>query len=147
MQITVDPELKPEDGKAILDALIAFNNKASGNNGPFADIGILLKNDAGKTEGGLTARLYYEWMFIELLFVPESLRGQNFGTRLMAEAERIARDRGLRGIWLDTFAFQARGFYEKLGYSIFGELADYPVGFSRYFLQKRLATTQLTGQE
>jgi len=41
--------------------------------------------------------------------------------------------------WLDTFEFQARGFYERLGYSCFGELPNYPVGFSRYFLKKTLA--------
>ncbi len=33
---------------------------------------------------------------------------------------------------------QARGFYEKLGYSVFGRLDDHPKGSARYFLNKRL---------
>ena len=77
-------------------------------------------------------------MFIELLFVPERLRGQGVGRQLMAEAERIAREHGLVGIRLDTFEFQARGFYEKLGFTVFGEIADHPPGSSRYFLSKLL---------
>jgi hypothetical protein len=55
----------------------------------------------------------------------------------MAEAEVFARQRGLLGVWLDTFSFQARPFYEKLGFSVFGTLHDHPAGGARYFMQKR----------
>lgn len=56
----------------------------------------------------------------------------------MGMAEAIAHDKGCVGVWLDTFSFQAPDFYQKLGYSVFGELKDYPPGYSRFFLQKRL---------
>jgi len=56
----------------------------------------------------------------------------------MEQAETIAREAGCTGIWLDTYEFQARGFYEKLGYTLFGTLDDYPVGQRRFFMQKRL---------
>ena len=88
--------------------------------------------------GGLTAHWYYNWMFVEYLYLPDELRGSGVGTQLIAEAEQLARRRGLDGIWLDTYDFQARGFYEKLGFTVFGELPDYPVGHKRFFLQKRL---------
>jgi len=136
MRIVVDPELKDDDFRIIRDNLYAFND--SRVDSPDGHLGVLLKDDAGATVGGLVARWYYGWMFVELLFVPETWRGQDFGTKLMAEAERYARDQGFTGIWLDTFGFQARGFYEKLGYTVFGELPDYPAGHSRYFLNKRL---------
>lgn len=55
----------------------------------------------------------------------------------MAEAEAIVR--GCHGAWLDTFEFQARPFYEHLGYNCFGTLPEYPKGFSRFFMQKMLA--------
>jgi GNAT superfamily N-acetyltransferase len=55
----------------------------------------------------------------------------------MARAETWSRERGLAGMWLDTFAFQARPFYEKLGFSVFGEIENHPRGSSRFFLQKR----------
>ena len=77
-------------------------------------------------------------MFIQYLFVPEDLRGQGVGTELMQRAEDWGRSQGLTGIWIDTFEFQARGFYEKLGFTVFGTLEDHPVGSRRYFLQKRL---------
>jgi hypothetical protein len=57
----------------------------------------------------------------------------------MVEAETIARERGYIGVWLDTFEFQARPFYEKLGYEIFGQLESGPGAIARYFLKKRFA--------
>ena len=136
MQIVVDPELKPEDAAAIRTGLHAYND--SRVDSPDGHLGILLKDHSGPTVGGLPPWWYSNWMFIELLFVPEQLRGQDFGTQLMAKAESYARERGMTGIWLHTFSFQARGFYEKLGYTVFGQLPDYPEGHSRFFLQKRL---------
>ncbi len=56
----------------------------------------------------------------------------------MAEGEEEALRRGCCSAWLDTFEFQARGFYERLGYSCFATLPEYPKGHSRYFLQKQL---------
>jgi GNAT superfamily N-acetyltransferase len=136
MRIVVDEQLNPHDEAIIRDRLVAFNDQriesAEGH------IGILVKNDAGQTVGGLTAHWYYNWMFVEYLYLPEELRGSGTGTELLAEAERLARRHGLDGIWLDTYDFQARGFYEKLGFAVFGELPDYPVGHKRFFLQKRL---------
>jgi len=70
--------------------------------------------------------------------VPESLRGRRIGSDLLSRAEAEARTRGCSNVWLDTFEFQARGFYERLGYRCFGELAEYPPGFSRYFMTKVL---------
>jgi hypothetical protein len=40
---------------------------------------------------------------------------------------------------LETLSFQARGFYERYGYSVFGELDDFPPGHRKYFLKKNLS--------
>jgi GNAT superfamily N-acetyltransferase len=79
----------------------------------------------------------YDWLAVELLFVPEDLRRSGVGSRLLCEAEDQARARGCIGAWLDTFSFQAREFYEQLGYSVIGTILDHPVGGARYFLTKR----------
>ena len=97
-----------------------------------------MHDEDGKAVGGLWGRLAYDWLFIELLAVPEQYRGQDHGTALMNEAERIARASGCTGIWLDTYEFQARGFYEKLGFEVFGTLEDHPAGQRRFFLRKHL---------
>jgi hypothetical protein len=58
----------------------------------------------------------------------------------MQELERRAAERGCPHAWVDTFSFQARPFYERLGYRVFGVLPDYPTGHERYFLCKALGT-------
>lgn len=80
----------------------------------------------------------YDWLIVELVFVPEQMRGQGVGSSLLARAEEAAHARGCVGVWLDTFSFQARGFYERLGYAVFGTVENHPVGGERYFLKKAL---------
>ena len=77
-------------------------------------------------------------MYVQFLGVPPELRGHGVGRELMQRVETLGRERGLIGVFLDTFEFQARPFYEKLGYSLFGTIDDHPRGQHRYFLQKRL---------
>ena len=137
MEIVLDTSPAEADRKAIQDALVAFNRSQTTLR-DYRDVAVLIRDDAGATIGGLSGYTSYRWMFIELLFVPEHLRGQNIGTKLMAQAEAHARSLGLVGIWLDTFSFQARPFYEKLGYSVFGTIDNYPPGGARYFLSKTL---------
>ena len=142
--ITYEAELRPESRAGILEGLVAFNRSQNPDwAGPRAEIGLLLKHpETDAVEGGLTARIGFGWMFIEYLFVPERLRGEGLGKRLMAQAETKAREQDCTGIWLDTFSFQARPFYEKLGFTVFGEIGDYPPGKSRFFLQKRLGRSE-----
>lgn len=138
LRIVAKDKISDADETAIREALRAHNRESSGFSGPSGELVLCLEDEAGLTKGGLTARYGYQWMFIELLIVPKDARGQDLGTKLMQQAEQVARDNSLVGIWLDTFAFQARGFYEKLGYNVFGEITDYPQSYSRYFLEKRL---------
>lgn len=137
LKIAIAENPTPEDREAVLEPLRAHNEH---NAGParMEPVAILLKDESGATVGGLWGKTSYDWLFVEFLAVPEAWRGQDIGTRLMREAEHIARARGCCGLWLDTFAFQARGFYEKLGFSVFGTLEDHPVGSRRFFLSKRL---------
>lgn len=90
----------------------------------------------GGALGGLCGTTSSGWLFVEPLFVPETLRGSGLGASLMRRAEQEAVRRGCRGAWLDTFSFQARGFYERLGYAVFGTIQDHPPGHRRHFMQK-----------
>ncbi len=92
----------------------------------------------GTFAGGLTGHISYGWLFVDLLWVADHVRSQGHGLNLMLGAEAEARLHGCRDAWLDTFSFQARDFYEKLGYVVFGELEDYPPGHRRFFMRKRL---------
>ncbi|WP_430390064.1 GNAT family N-acetyltransferase [Dyella sp. 20L07] len=130
------PNPTGEDREAIAEPLRRYNRSKV----PTLDIRPLvlaLQDEQGRTVGGLWGETALDWLHIDLLAVPESMRGKDVGSALMQRAETLARERGCIGVWLDTFAFQARGFYEKLGYTVFGEIADHPAGGARYFLSKR----------
>ncbi|WP_242195169.1 MULTISPECIES: GNAT family N-acetyltransferase [unclassified Pseudomonas] len=136
MEVSFD--VTAQEREAILKPLRAYNLSHTGNMA-FETIGILLRDPATQeVVGGLCGKISYGWMFIELLSIPDQMRTQGTGTRLMRAAEELARERQCVGIWLDTFSFQAPGFYRKLGFSEFGHIADYPAGHQRHFFQKRL---------
>jgi len=128
------------DGPETIEQLLRDYNRHNGPARNYQKLGILLKDDAGRTIGGLWGASRYRWLFIDHLFIPEHLRRTGLGTSLLHQAEDIARARDCIGVYLDTFAFQAPDFYQKLGYTIFGELKDFPPGASKFWLYKRLDT-------
>src|SRR5262249_60652756 len=83
--------------------------------------------------GGILGRTSLGLCFLDLVFLPEHLRGQDVGTRILTAAEEEARRRGFRAVVLYTISFQAPGFYEKRGYRAFGRIACDPPGTSRIF--------------
>lgn len=123
--------------KAFVEPLRQFNESQVGPS-EHRPLGILLHDEREQTIGGMWGATSYGWLFTQILFVPEHLRGRGFGTRLMRLAEEEALARGCHDAWLDTHEFQARPFYERLGYACFGELPDYPQGHSRFFMRKSL---------
>jgi GNAT superfamily N-acetyltransferase len=88
--------------------------------------------------GGLIGETHWGWFYINLMFIKEELRNRGFGHRILTLAEEKARQYGANHAYLDTFSFQAPGFYEKHGYRVFGELKDFPPGHQRYYLTKQL---------
>jgi GNAT superfamily N-acetyltransferase len=88
--------------------------------------------------GGAVGFMHWEWLFIHYLWVSGELRGGGLGAHLLGTAEAEGRERGCGAVWLDTFSFQAPGFYKRLGYRQFGQLDDFPPGHARHFLWKPL---------
>jgi GNAT superfamily N-acetyltransferase len=127
-----------EERLQILEPLRAYNAAQAGD-GKSEKFALFVRDEhTDAVIGGLHGRILYSWLFIELLVVPEQIRGQRMGSQLMGMAENLARERGCVGVWLDTFDFQAPDFYRKRGYEAFGQLDDYPPGHQRLFFQKRL---------
>jgi len=91
-----------------------------------------------KIAGGVIAVTYWDWLYIDLMWMKEELRGHGYGSKLLELAEEEARKRGAKHVYLDTFSFQAPEFYKRHGYQVFGELKDFPHGHQRYFLTKDL---------
>lgn len=99
---------------------------------------VALKDPDGVLIGGAECISAWQWMMVENVWVDEQHRKSGYGTRLLQQIEKEACRRGCTGICLDTFTFQAQGFYEKLGYEVFGELPDFPAGIQRIYMRKIL---------
>ena len=121
----------------VRDRLDLYNVAVTGVSA-YYPVNYFLKNARGETMGGLLASAWGGWLHITYLWVDESLRGQDWGTRLMDLAEAYARERRCHSVTLDTHSFQARPFYERRGYEVFGTLDDYPKGHKKFFLRKKL---------
>jgi GNAT superfamily N-acetyltransferase len=137
--VNIELVAEPDDAlrRAIQAPLAAYNDALCGPSG-HRTLALAVRDDSGTVRGGLWGHTAYGWLYTQLLAVPAAARGQGLGRALMAAAEAEARRRGCTHAWVDTI-FGARGFYERLGYTVFGELAEHPPGFTRSFLKKALA--------
>jgi GNAT superfamily N-acetyltransferase len=136
MRLTLHTAPDPALRAPLFAAIDAFNDDASGRPEPVRHLSIALRDGAGGVVGGLVGISYYDWLIVEMLYVPEALRGRGLGARLMAAAEAVAAARGCRGVWLDTGSPQALRFYGWLGYAVFATLPDQPLGHPRHFLAR-----------
>jgi len=131
---------RPHDAarKIMLAGLAAHNRKSVA--APDArPLWVLLRDPiTDEILGGLWGLTAWSQLHIETVFVPEGLRGTGVGKRILEMAEAEAVKRGCLGVWLDTYSFQSRGFYGRLGYTVFGTIDDYPPGHARYFMKKAL---------
>ena len=103
----------------------------------YQKLAFYMRDEQDEMVGGLYDETYWGWLFISHLWVAEALCGQGYGVELMRRVEGEAVNRGCRHAYVDTHDFQALGFYEKLGYQVFGGLEGFPEGHTHYFLQKR----------
>lgn len=130
---------KPDDAawSAIGGGLHRYNEQHAGDN-QSQSLCFVLRSPEQEIAGGLIGEIHWGWLFINLLYLQDELRGQGYGHRLLTLAEDTARQHGATNAYLDTFSFQALDFYQQHGYQVFGELADFPPGHQRYYLTKKL---------
>jgi GNAT superfamily N-acetyltransferase len=134
--VRIDGDVSPDDEAVVVGGLRAYNEVWIGpsNEKP---VKFVARDELGVV-GGLLGHTKWNWLYVAKLWVDERARGQDVGTKLMNAAEELARSRGCTVASLDTFEYQARPFYEKLGYEVFGTLDDYPPGYRQFYLRKRL---------
>lgn len=134
-ETTLEHQPSVADKNHVISKLIGFNDSQAVSEG-IREI-TLFTRCQGELVGGLLGFTHWNWLFVKQLWVCDSVRHLGIGTELMHHAEIEATQRSCLHAHLDTFDFQALPFYEKLGYKIFGQLDDYPVGHTRYFLRKK----------
>jgi GNAT superfamily N-acetyltransferase len=136
IRFDTEDALSDADVEVLTNGLRAFSESRWPGHQPWQSLGVFAR-ERGSIVAGLAGETFAGWLFTRYLWVSDALRGQGIGRKLMSDAEARALERGCHSAWVDTFSFQAPGFYPKLGYTVFGEL-DYPPGHKRIFLQKRL---------
>jgi len=139
-QLLVEDEPEEVALAVLPHALEEFNESRWPGHAPWRPLGVFIR-DAETIAAGLSGETYGGWLFIKYVWVRDDLRGRGIGRELITQAEARALERNCHSAWLDTFSFQARGFYEKLGYEEFGTL-DYSPAHKRHFMKKRLVTEQ-----
>ena len=122
----------------LIDSRLGSFNVAKTGFDEFYPVSIFLRGTNDEVVGGLIGNIWARWLFVRDLWISEPERGHGWGSKLIAEAERYAIEKGAEASYLDTHSFQARPFYEKLGYKVFGVLEDHPPGHSHYWLTKKL---------
>ena len=132
----IDSEVSEADEAAVIRGLLAFNEAWIGPSNE-QRVKLVARDELGIV-GGLLGHTKWEWLYVAKLWVDERGRGKGIGTQLLTAAEELARTRGCTDASLNTFEYQARPFYEKLGYELFATLDGYPPGYRQFYLRKRL---------
>jgi ribosomal protein S18 acetylase RimI-like enzyme len=139
--LVIDTEWNPEDTPYILKRLREYNKKhLSEKDVDFVDedFCFTVKDEQGNILGGISGSTKMQSLFIQFLWVDESIRGKGFGQKLMEKAENFAVEKKCRMVKVDTFSFQAPDFYKILGYEVYGKIEDFPEGYNHYFLFKKV---------
>jgi GNAT superfamily N-acetyltransferase len=136
-RLVVEDNPAQADLDAVIDALNQHNIRVTGLS-EWSAVAVFVRDEHGRMLGGVTGEHWADAFEIGFLWLSEKLRGQGIGTRLMQMIEQRAIALGCTQIALDTFDFQARDFYLKLGYEVYGELDHFPKDHHKYFMRKRL---------
>jgi GNAT superfamily N-acetyltransferase len=137
--LAVDENPSEEDLRYVLDSIRQFNRKVSGHERP-RSVACFVRDEQGTILGGVQGDLWGSSMHISGLWVAKSERRKGHGAALMAAIENYAQDKGHRLVYLETTNFQALPFYEKLGYRMFGHLAEIAEHCTLFFLKKNLTS-------
>jgi len=136
-KVVIDYAPSETDNAVVREGIIAFNENILGERD--TAFSIFLKNDLGKVFGGIQAFLGTESVYIDVLWVEKNLQKQGYGTKLLAAVEDEAIKNGSVFSLVDTWDFQAKGFYLKNGYQPISEIKNYWLGHSKIFLRKNLS--------
>ena len=130
-----------DDKLQIRDGLRAYNFAIipQGKDYVTTDISRCIADENGKVIAGCVASADC-WLsaHVDILWVDGEHRRTGLGSKLLAAVEDAAREAGCMMIQLDTFEFQAKDFYLRHGYEVFGEVASPPLGKMHYYLKKDL---------
>ncbi|MGH7031818.1 MAG: GNAT family N-acetyltransferase [Stellaceae bacterium] len=122
----------------IRDGLSAYNFEKAGYRDQRPLAVLVTDPDSGETVGGLLGRTSMGLLYIDRFFLPERLRKQGLGARIIKAAEEEGAKRGCSRAILSTLSFQAPGFYQRQGWQVLGRIDCDPPGHTRFMMTKVL---------
>lgn len=140
MNIQIVSKNSDEESKYVRFKLIEFNANQLPDDikDNYEEINLNVKDPEGNIIAGILSVFCWTWLEVDILWVNENYRGQGYGSRLLIEVEKIAKDKGCTFIKLNTFSFQAPDFYKKYGYKVIAAIDNAPKGHKHYYLIKEL---------
>ncbi|MDR7856780.1 GNAT family N-acetyltransferase [Tissierella sp.] len=141
MQNFVIEKSTEEESNLVDDGIYEYNllNVPFTQEPTFISVNRVIKGLNGEVLAGINSELYcWNCLYISILWVKEDCRKEGYGSALLNAVEKIAKDKGCKLVHLDTFDFQAKDFYLKQGYEVFGVLEDCPEGHKRYYMKKNI---------
>ena len=128
-----------DDLRRYLEERISEHNVAATGMTDGRAVAFAIRHEDGAIVAGLFGWTWGGCLYVEHLWVRDGVRGRGYGSRLLAAAERVGRERGCALVTLETHDFQAPDFYRRHGYEVFATLDDYPKEHKKHFLRKRLS--------
>ncbi|MER2007617.1 MAG: GNAT family N-acetyltransferase [Psychrobacillus sp.] len=140
MDLRIIREDTDESKKNVNERLYYFNlaHFPEDLRGRYEEVNLFIKNEKDQVLGGIMGEVCWNWLEIHVLIMDESLRKNGYGSKLLMEAEEIAKERKCDFIKLDTLSFQALEFYKKHGYEVYGTLPYVGRDFDHYYMKKDL---------
>jgi GNAT superfamily N-acetyltransferase len=138
--IEVRDELPPTEG-AIVDAGLDAYNVAAAPLGDVRPLSSFARLPSGELVGGAVGRTWGRCCEIRQLWVAEAHRGRGLGTSLVNALEGRAVERGCHTFYLETWTFQARRFYETLGYEVRLAIEGHAPGVAKFVMMREHAPT------
>lgn len=127
-----------DDAEYIDDKLVEYNWSQVPAVHDFEFIGRKIQGDKDEPiAAGFAGVNFWNIAFVEMLWVDEPYRNQGIGSRLLSDIEQEAKNNGAYIVMIDARDWNVE-FFKKFGYTVYCTLEDYPNGYSKYKLQKRL---------
>lgn len=133
-------ECNKDEAKLIIDGIVKYNSTQVpfSQSEPFISLDYKVEEEGGIVAGILGCLYCWGCLHISALFVEDHCRSKGYGSRLLEKIESEAKKRSCNIVHLDTFSFQAKEFYIKRGYTVFGSLENCPKGHARFYLKKEI---------
>ncbi|WP_442601798.1 GNAT family N-acetyltransferase [Paenibacillus sp. KN14-4R] len=139
MSLTIMNENSDELKNYVRNKMFEYNMKHFPDDlkGRYQELHIFLKDEQEQVFGGILGEICWNWLEIQYLYVEPEHRKLGYGTKLMHEVERIAREKQCEFMKTDTLGFQALDFYKKQGFEVYGTIEN-AGRHTHYYLKKTL---------